>query len=124
MESQFQKWVNLSYLATAALLGYLVFTLSAKIVGTYDLETRLHNVGLIIQIASVAIAAIAFWILYSNDNANQFMNEVMLELSRVTWPTQKETTSATIVVIIMVLISGAILGLLDYFWTYLMKLVI
>jgi preprotein translocase SecE subunit len=124
MESQFQKWVNLSYLAFAALLGYLVFTLSAKIVGTYDFETRIHNIGLIIQIASVAIAGITFLILYRNDDANQFMNEVMLELSRVTWPTQKETTSATFVVIIMVLISGAVLGLLDYFWTYLMKLVI
>jgi preprotein translocase SecE subunit len=124
MESQFQKWVNLSYLAVAILLGYLVFTLSAKIVGTYDLETRVHNIGLIIQIASVAIAGILFLILYRNDNANQFMNEVMLELSRVTWPTQKETTSATIVVIIMVLISGAVLGLLDYFWTALMKMII
>jgi preprotein translocase SecE subunit len=124
MESQFQKWVNLSYLAVAALMGYLVFTLTNKVVGTYDLETRLHNVDLIVQIGSVVVAGIIFYILYRNDQANQFMNEVMLELSRVTWPTQKDTTSATIVTIIMVLISGAVLGLLDYLWTSAMKLIL
>ena len=118
MESQYQKWVNLSYLAVAALLGYLVFTLADKVVGTYDLETRVRNIELIVQIGSVVCRRHP--VLHSctsNDKANQFMNEVMVELSRVTWPTQKETTSATIVVIIMVLISGMALGLMDYFWT-------
>jgi preprotein translocase SecE subunit len=124
MESQFQKWVNLSYLAVAALLGYLVLTLVTKVVGTYDLETRVRNIELIVQIGSVVCAGILFFILYRNDTANQFMNEVMLELSRVTWPTTKETTSATIVVIIMVLISGMALGLMDYCWTSLMKMIL
>jgi preprotein translocase SecE subunit len=121
MESQFQKWVNLSYLAMAALLGYLVFALSAKLVGVYDLETRVHSIGLILQIAGVVIAGIVFVVLYQNDNANQFMNEVMLELSRVSWPTTKETSSSTVVVMIMVLISGLILGFFDYLWVSALK---
>jgi preprotein translocase SecE subunit len=124
MESQFQKWVNLSYLAVAALLAYLVLTLASKVVGTYDLETRIRNVELVVQIGSVVLGGILFFILYRNETANQFMNEVMLELSRVTWPTQKATTSATFVVIIMVLISGMVLGFLDYCWTSLMKLLL
>ena len=49
------------------------------------------------------------------------MNEVMVELSRVAWPTQKDTSSATLVVMIMVIVSGMILGLLDYFWIQLIK---
>ena len=124
MESQFQKWVNLSYLAVSAVLGLLVLTLANKMVGTYDLETRVHNVALFVQVGAVACAAILFAILYRNDRANQFMNEVMLELSRVTWPTQKETTSATIVTFVMVLFSGIALGVMDYVWTALMKLVL
>lgn len=124
MESQYQKWVNLSYLAVAALLGYLVLTLTNKIVGTYDLETRVRNIELVVQVGSVVCAGILFFILYRNDKANQFMNEVMLELSRVTWPAPKETHSATFVVIIMVLISGLALGLMDYVWTSLMKLIL
>jgi preprotein translocase subunit SecE len=124
MESQYQKWVNLSYLVLAVLAGYIVSTLGVRIAATYDLETKVRNIDLIVRIASVAAGAILFFILYRHERANQFMNEVMVELSRVSWPTQKETSNATIVVIVMVLISGVILGLLDYIWTQLLKLIL
>lgn len=124
MESQFQKWVNLSYLAVAILLGYIVFAASMQIGGILDLEAKVKNFHLVAQGASLLIGAILFLTLYKHENVNQFMNEVMVELSRVTWPTQKETTSATIIVIVMVLISGMILGLLDYFFTYVIKQII
>jgi preprotein translocase SecE subunit len=124
MESQYQKWVNLSYLAAAALVGYLVSSISLKIVGSYDLEARIRNVDLFVNGFSVAMGAILFISLYRNDQVTQFMNEVMVELSRVTWPTQKETTTSTMIVIVMVVISGLILGFLDYLWTALLKLVL
>lgn len=124
MESQFQKWVNLSYLAVAVLLGYILFAASMQVGGVFDLEAKVKNFHLVAQGASVLVGAILFLILYRNENVNQFMNEVMTELSRVTWPTQKETSSATVIVIVMVLISGMILGLLDYFFTYVIKQII
>jgi preprotein translocase SecE subunit len=124
MESQYQKWVNLSYLALAILLGYVIFSLGGKVVGTYDLEARVRDIDLILRGVSVAVAALLFVILWRNDDANQFMNEVMVELSRVTWPSHKETTSATTVVIVMVLISGLALGLLDYIWTTFLKWIV
>jgi preprotein translocase subunit SecE len=121
MESQYQKWVNLSYLALAVLFGYLVFAVAGKIVGTYDLEARVRNVELILRGVSVVFGAILFLVLYRNHQANQFMNEVMAELARVTWPTPKDTSSATLIVIVMVVVSGMILGLLDYFCIQLLK---
>jgi preprotein translocase subunit SecE len=121
MESQHQKWVNLSYLALAALVGYVINALSLKIVGSYDLEVRIRHIDLLVRGLAVLVSAILFVVLSRNKNANQFMNEVMVELSRVTWPAQKETTSATLVVIVMVIISGLVLGLLDYFWVALLK---
>ena len=123
MESQYQKWVNLSYLAVAALLAYVVFLVCTKIVGVYELETRIRSIQLVISIVSVAAGGLVFLLLYKNEQTNQFMNEVVVELSRVTWPTQKETTSATIVVMIMVIISGMILGFLDYLCTTVLKLI-
>lgn len=121
MESQYQKWVNLSYLAFAILFGYIVFATAGKVVGAYDLETRVRNIELILRGVSIAAGAILFVGLYRNDQANQFMNEVMAELARVTWPTQKDTTSATMIVIVMVVVSGMVLGLLDYFWVQLLR---
>jgi preprotein translocase subunit SecE len=121
MESQHQKWVNLSYLAVSVLLGYIVFSMAGKVVGVYDLEARVRNIDLVLRGVSVVIGLLLFAILYRNNTANQFMAEVVVELSRVTWPTQKDTTSATIVVIVMVILSGMILGLLDYCWIQLLK---
>lgn len=124
MESQYQKWVNLSYLAFGALVAYVVFVTGLHLGGAYDLEARVRNYDLVVRGVSVLVGAVLFFGLYRHQRANQFMNEVMTELARVTWPTQKETTNATFVVIIMVVISGMILGLLDYIWTALLKMVL
>ena len=124
MENQYQKWVNLSYLAVAALVGFIFFTLAHKIIGAYDLEARVSNIDVMVRVLSVVIGAVLFFILFRHEQAYQFMNEVVAELDKVTWPTQKDTTSATFIVIVMVLISGAVLGLLDYIWTMLIKAVL
>lgn len=124
MDTRFQKWVTVSYVAVGVLLGYIASAALNKIVGIYDLETRIRNVYFYVQGASVALGFILFIVLLRHKQVNDYMNEVMVELSRVSWPTQKETSSATIIVIIMVLISGMILGFLDYLWTVLLKAVV
>lgn len=121
MDSQHRKWVNLSYLVAAALLYYIVFSFSMKFAAVYDLETRVRNMELILRLVSIVFGTALFVSLYRHEIVNRFMGEVMLELSRVTWPTQKETSHATFIVIIMVMISGMILGVLDYIWTALLQ---
>ena len=46
-------------------------------------------------------------------------NEVVDELAKVTWPSREETGSATIVVIIAVIISSLFLGVFDAVWLWL-----
>ena len=124
MENQHQKWVSLSYLALAALVGYVLFLSGLKIAAAWDLEARVRNIEVMVRLGSLGLAGLVFLILYRNNQANQFMNEVVSELAKVTWPTQKETSSATFIVIVMVLISGLVLGVLDYVWTRLLQLVL
>ena len=119
-----QKWVNLSLIAFSGLVAYILFELFYIVSSTYDLETRIRNIDLILRAGSVGIGAVIFFVLYRHDKANQFMNEAVVELTRVTWPTQKDTSRATIVVIIMVVISGLVLGGLDSLWTWIMKQVL
>ena len=45
--------------------------------------------------------------------AMEFLREVKVELKKVTWPTRKQTTGTTIVVIIFVFVVSAFLGLFD-----------
>jgi preprotein translocase subunit SecE len=124
MENQQQKWVTLSYLAVAALLSFVALQLGQKLVGAYDLEAKVRNAEMILRMVSILLGAVLFFVLYRSEPATQFVSEVVVELSRVTWPNQKETRSATVLVIIMVLISGLFLGFLDYLWTVVLKWVI
>ena len=116
-----QKWVNLTYILGAGMVAYVVFELGFSLAGQWDLEARVNNIDLIIRGASVVMGALMFLFLYRSDRINQYMNEVVVELSRVTWPTAKDTYKATIVVIIMVLISGMFLGGMDALWTRLIQ---
>ena len=124
MENQQQKWVTLSYLAVAALLSFVALQLGQRLVGAYDLEAKVRNAEMILRVVSILAGAVLFFVLYRSEQATQFVSEVVVELSRVTWPTQKETSAATILVVIMVLISGLFLGFLDYLWTVILKWII
>lgn len=45
--------------------------------------------------------------------AIQFLREVKIELKKVTWPSRKQTTGSTLVVIVLVVIISAFLGVVD-----------
>ncbi len=47
----------------------------------------------------------------------KFCTEVVVEISQVTWPTRSETRAATVVVIVMTLISSTILWGMDRLWS-------
>lgn len=46
--------------------------------------------------------------------AADFLSEVKVELKKVTWPTRKQVTGTTIVVIIFIFVVAAFLGLFDF----------
>ena len=46
--------------------------------------------------------------------AIDFLTEVKVELKKVTWPTRKQVTGTTIVVIVFIFVVAAFLGLFDF----------
>lgn len=68
---------------------------------------------------TVGAAAVALTVgigLYRHERVNGLVNEVVAELKKVTWPGAKEVRQATIVVIIMTVLSAAIIGTFDFVW--------
>ena len=53
-----------------------------------------------------------------------FFVQVWAELRRVQWPNRSQVTQATTVVIVFCLIAGAYLGVWDYFFNKLIKLIL
>ena len=56
--------------------------------------------------------------------AMEFLREVKVELKKVTWPTRKQTTGTTIVVIIFVFVLATFLGLFDFGLSKLVQVVL
>jgi len=71
---------------------------------------------LVITSASAAAAILLGAYYYRSDSAYNLVNEVAAEVMKVTWPTRKDVKSATIVVVVMTIISASILGLFDFVW--------
>jgi preprotein translocase subunit SecE len=46
-----------------------------------------------------------------------FLREVKIEMSKVTWPPRRELLTATAVVIIAIVIAGIYIGVFDFIWT-------
>src|SRR4051812_88536 len=122
MENQRQKWVNLVFMTVAILATAIAFIGFSKVSAVYNLESSVKQADMIIRLGSILLGAALGFGLYLNDKSNAFMNEVVLEMTRVTWPTSKETTNATIWVMLFVLIAGAILGTFDSLWAWIIKM--
>ena len=57
-------------------------------------------------------------------NTKNFLQEVKLELGKVTWPTRKETIATSWVVIVIVLLISLYLGACDLILAKLMRFIL
>ena len=58
------------------------------------------------------------------DKIGQFLREVRIELSKVTWPTRKDTIASTSVVLVIVILIAAFLGIVDLGLSKLMRMLL
>jgi preprotein translocase subunit SecE len=113
------KPVHLIYLCGAVLLFYLLQWSIDWVWGYFATSPSEFSISLL----SAAVAIVVSVVAYRNDRAYSLTNEVASELKKVTWPTAKEVRAATLVVIVMALISALILGLFDLVWSNLTTLI-
>jgi preprotein translocase subunit SecE len=58
------------------------------------------------------------------DTITQFLREVRIELSKVTWPTRKDTIASTSVVLVIVFLIAVFLGIVDLGLSRLMRILL
>lgn len=78
---------------------------------------------LLITVLAGIIAISTGVTLYRHERVHTLANEVSAELKKVSWPTAKEVRAATIVVIVMSLLSAVLLFSFDFVWSNLTELV-
>lgn len=119
------RYVNLSFVVIGLTLYIILGELVGAVLKMFSASANFQVLGanfrlshLIAMVASIGIAIA----LRRNERVHTYAMEVGSELSKVTWPTWKDTKRATIVVMITTLIIAAILGLLDLIWGTLTRL--
>jgi preprotein translocase subunit SecE len=114
------KPVHLMYLIGAVIMFYL---LQWSIDWVWGFFTPATPSDFKITLFAALTTVIVGTVMYRNDRIYGLANEVASELKKVTWPTAKEVRSATLVVIVMAIVSAVILGLFDLAWSNLTELV-
>ena len=107
------KPVHLMYLCSALVFFYLLQWTADWIWGYF---TRSPD-EFYITVGSAVTTIVLGIVMYKNERVYTLCNEVAAELKKVAWPGPKEVKSATIVVIIMTIISASILGFFDLVWS-------
>lgn len=102
------------YLVASQLFGYIfdafdVVVPSLELTRDFQL-TIAHLIGL-------GVAGLAFVIVLVNARAMTYLQDVVVELSKVVYPTPKESAQSAVVVIVMVGIATLILAFFDWVWS-------
>jgi len=115
------RWVSVAFFGAAILVGALTYALLRRAGSLWELEARLRpfkiQFELLLPIVSSVVGFGTYGILWANTATRGFTEEVVDELSGVTWPKPEDVRGNTVVVVVMVIVSAVILGLLDRFWT-------
>src|SRR3989338_5246656 len=83
----------------------------------FDIHFLVANIDLIHLALPIIVGLGTFGFLERYRRWNEFFMEAILEVKKISWPTQKQTAGATLVVIITVVIISFLLGLFDSMWS-------
>ncbi len=118
----YQRWVSLGFIG-CGIVVYLVTSRIAELV--WDLGRWAYPESWPMtppEMIGMALGLATFIILRCQPVVNGFMNEAAAELAKVSYPTQKETSLATMVVVVFVGFCSLILSLYDVVWGWAVKL--
>jgi len=107
------KAVHLYYLVGSVVSFYLLKWSADWLWGYFTRTPDQFYITVFAAVTTLVLAVAA----YRNQRINTFATEVAAELKKVSWPTAKEVRTATIVVIVMTVISAIIVGLYDLLWS-------
>ncbi len=124
MEKTINKIMMVGFVCGAFLVGYTVQVLNTLLSSSWGTYARVTDSELITYGAPVVVGFVFFLYVSFNKNIRDWAQEVIVEVSKVVWPSQKDTTAMTIFVCIFMILSGILLGMFDWVSGELIKFII
>ena len=110
MENSNQKYITVCFVGLAICTSYVVSVIIDTMSMTWAVFARYVRGDFIIHGAPVILGIAMFLFLQFNPRIVQRADEVIIEVQKVVWPSKKDTMGMTVVVTIMLIISGILLG--------------
>jgi preprotein translocase subunit SecE len=107
------KFIHLTF-AVGGLLTAFILSRATDWVWSYFSKPN----DLVINAVAVVGASVAAYLAYRNERVFATVHDITRELEKVSWPTRKETSAATIVVLVTVAIAAVILSTFDALWSF------
>ncbi len=120
-----ERWVQFAYAACAITVAWFLIKSSTAVwtILADNVDTVPEPNSTLIAVGAGLVAFISAVIAYRSAKVHTFVLEVCVELSKVSWPTRKETWSQTVVVLIVSVIAAIILGVYDAVWSHITDLI-
>lgn len=112
MEKSYNKIITVSFVIAAVLCGYVASVL-IKVLSAWGTFARISHSQLVSHGVPVFIGVVVFLYMVLTPKVKNWAGEVALEISKIVWPSVKDTRALTIVVCIIVLLAAMIFWVFD-----------
>jgi len=124
MDKTNSKILTLSFAIMGAIAGLTLHLLIKSFSAAFGVVARLADSDMVRHGLPVVFGLVVFAVLQFNPRILAWGDEVTVEIRKVVWPSRKDTTSMTIVVLIMVGISSLLISSFDLLSGMVMKMII
>ena len=107
------KIVGLSFALCAFLAGFAVKVVFELLAASFGLFAGFYSMDVFRHGIPLGAGLLSFAALQLRPASRQLADEVVTEVRKVVWPSKKELYSMTSVVCLILLVSGAVLGVFD-----------
>ena len=114
MEKDNSKIMTVGFVCAAIVTGIVIEVLFEALAASFGVVAGWRSQDVVRHGVPIAFGFVVFVSLQFNSKVKVWADEVILEVKKVVWPSQKDTTSMTVVVCMMLLIAGVVLGAFDF----------
>ena len=110
---RYNKIIQVINVLTSITLGYCARILFEFFAVIFNVVAQVYSIEPIRHGVSIGVGVACFAILQFHPRIHTWLRDVVVEVDKVVWPTKKDTLSMTIIVCVILVLSGALLGLFD-----------
>lgn len=113
MEKSYNKVIAVSFVIGALLAAYVTKTILAVLSSTWGAFARATNETWIQHGLPIGVGVAFFFVMILNPNIRSWATDVTIEISKIVWPSIKDTRSLTVVVCIIIFMAALTLSIFD-----------